>query len=187
MLSLSEADCAALLRLARLAVTEAVSRTRLPEQIPVDGIFAQRCGAFVTLQVRHRLRGCIGVIEADDPLGESIARCAASAALQDPRFAPMRPEELNELLIEISLLSQLAPIRPEDIQLGRHGLLIFRGNRRGVLLPQVATQHRLGLEQFLQETCRKAQLAPDAWREADTQILAFTCEVFSDEGIAAGA
>jgi AmmeMemoRadiSam system protein A len=185
MPSLSEADGRALLRLARQAVVDAVSHGRLPEQIPNEAVFAERRGIFVTLHVRHRLRGCIGVIEGEDPLGESTVRCAASAALQDSRFAPMRAEELGDLQIEISLLSPPEPIRPEHIEIGRHGLLVSRGKQRGLLLPQVATEHHLAPEQFLQETCHKAQLPRDAWREAETQVLGFTCEVFSDQENAA--
>jgi AmmeMemoRadiSam system protein A len=169
-----------MLRLAREAVAEAVSRERLPPTVPADGIFAARRGAFVTLHVRRRLRGCIGVIEAAEPLGVSIVRCAASAALQDSRFAPIRTEELPTLQIEISLLSAPAPIRLEDVEIGRHGLLLSRGEQRGLLLPQVAVEHRLNAQQFAQETCRKAQLPPDAWKQSDVQMLGFTCEVFSE-------
>jgi AmmeMemoRadiSam system protein A len=177
---LSEADRSALLQLARNAVVEAVSHGRLPEQIPHDGVFAERRGAFVTLHVQHRLRGCIGVIEAEEPLGDSIVRCAASSALQDPRFPPMRSEDLAELQIEISLLSPLAPIPLEEVEIGRHGLLVSRGAQRGLLLPQVAVEHHLTREQFFEETCRKAQLAREVWREPETQLFGFTCEVFSD-------
>ncbi len=179
MPSRSEADRRALLQLARDAVVEAVSNGRLPEQIPTDGIFAERCGAFVTLHVQHRLRGCIGVVEADQPLGDSIVRCAASSALRDPRFSPMRPEDLPELQIEISLLSPPAPIRLEEVEIGRHGLLVSHGAQRGLLLPQVAVEHRLTREQFFEETCRKAQLPRDLWRDPGTQLFGFTCEVFS--------
>jgi AmmeMemoRadiSam system protein A len=185
MPSLSEADHHALLRLARKAVIEAVSSGHLLEQIPQDGVFAERRGVFVTLHVRRRLRGCIGVIEGEETLGESIVRCATSAALQDSRFPPVRPDELEELQIEISLLSPPAAIRPEEIEIGRHGLLVCREAQRGLLLPQVATEHHLTREQFLEETCRKAQLPRDVWREPETQVLGFTCEVFSDEGRAA--
>jgi AmmeMemoRadiSam system protein A len=185
MPSLSEGDRHALLQLARQAVVKAVSQGSLPEQIPNEAVFAERRGIFVTLHVGHRLRGCIGVIEAEEPLGESTVRCAAGAALQDPRFAPMRTEELSELEIEISLLSPPAPIRPEEIEIGRHGLLVSRGKQRGLLLPQVATEHHFTREQFLAETCRKAQLGREAWREDGTQVLGFTCEVFSEEETAA--
>jgi len=119
-------------------------------------------------------------VEPEEPLGDSVVRSAASAALQDSRFPAVRPDELSDLQIEISLLSPPLPIRFEEIEIGRHGLLISRGRQRGLLLPQVAVEHRLSAEQFLAETCRKAQLPPDAWREADTSIYAFACEIFSD-------
>jgi uncharacterized protein len=180
MPSLSDDDRQALLRLAREAVTQAVSVGQLPAQIPGHGVFAERQGVFVTLHVRERLRGCIGVVEPDHPLGESIVRCAASAAAQDSRFSPVQAGELADLQVEISLLSAPLPIRPEEIEIGRHGLLVVGGRQRGLLLPQVATEHRLTPEQFLAETCRKAQLPPDAWRAPDAQIFGFTCEVFSD-------
>jgi uncharacterized protein len=180
MPSLSEADRGLLLKLARDAIVQAVSDGKLLAHIPTTGIFSERRGAFVTLHVGDRLRGCIGVIEATEPLGENIIRCAASAALQDPRFTPMRPEELSDLKIEISLLSTPAPLRPEEIEIGRHGLLICRDRQRGLLLPQVAVEHRLSREQFLEEACRKAQLPLLAWREPDVQVLGFTCEVFSE-------
>jgi AmmeMemoRadiSam system protein A len=180
MPSLSETARDALLQLARTSVVEAVSRGQLPQQIPKDGVFAERRGVFVTLHVQHRLRGCIGVIEGAESLGDSIVRCAASAALQDPRFPPMRPDELDSLQIEISLLSPATPIRLEEIVIGRHGLVVSRGAQRGLLLPQVATEHHFTPEQFLQETCRKAQFERDAWREPGTQLFGFTCEVFSE-------
>jgi len=181
MPSLSESERQALLDLARQSVTEAVSRGRILTDIPTDGIFLQRHAVFVTLHIGKRLRGCIGVVEPEEPLGDSVVRCAASAALQDPRFPAVRPDELSDLLIEISLLSPPLPIRPEEIEIGRHGLLISRGRQRGLLLPQVAVEHHLSAEQFLAETCRKAQLPPDSWRDTDASICGFTCEIFSDE------
>jgi AmmeMemoRadiSam system protein A len=180
MLSLSEADRRALLDLARWAIAEAVSLQRPAGSIPQSGVFVDKRGVFVTLHARGRLRGCIGVVEAFEPLGESVARCAASAALHDPRFSPVRAEEFPEVQIEISVLSLLEPIRPENIEIGKHGLLILQGSNRGLLLPQVATEHKLGREQFLEETCRKAGLNAQAWQEPETQILGFTCEVFSE-------
>lgn len=117
---------------------------------------------FVTLHVQGELRGCIGTTEGDEPLGDATVRCAASAALRDPRFPAMRSEELGELNIEISVLSPLAPIRPEEIEVGRHGLVVSDENHRGLLLPQVAPEHGLNREQFLAETCRKARLPQDA-------------------------
>ena len=184
MPSLSDSDRQSLLHLARLAITEAVSRDRLPAHIPTGGVFSERCGVFVTLHVHKRLRGCVGVVEPEHPLGESIVRCAASAALRDPRFPAMRAEELINVNIEISLLSTPAPIRAEEVQIGTHGLLVSRATRRGLLLPQVAVAHGLTAEQFLAETCRKAELSLDAWRDQDTQLFGFTCEIFSDDGSA---
>jgi len=181
----SEVDRRRALDLARLAVTEAVSRRALPDQIPKDGIFSERRGVFVTLHVSGKLQGCIGVVEAHEPLGEAIVRCAASAAIEDPRFAPTRPEQLEDLSIEISLLSPPMPIVPESIEIGRHGLLISLHSQRGLLLPQVAVEHHLSREQFLEETCRKAGLRRDAWRDSEAQLFGFTCEVFS-EGSAPG-
>ena len=143
MPSLSEADRQKLLRLARQAVVEAVTHRKLPAAIPHDGIFGEHRGVFVTLHVRGELRGCIGTTEADEPLGDAIVRCAASAALQDPRFPPLRAEELPALQMEISVLSPLAPIRPDEIEIGRHGLVISDEAHRGLLLPQVAVEHRL--------------------------------------------
>jgi AmmeMemoRadiSam system protein A len=179
---LSDADRRVLLELARHSVVQAVSHCQLPEKIPHAGIFAERRGVFVTLHVHGRLRGCIGVVEGEELLGDAVVRCAASAALQDPRFPPLRSEELGALEIEISLLSPPFSIRPEDVEIGLHGLLITQGTQRGLLLPQVAVEHHLTREQFLEETCRKAVLAPEAWRQPDAKLSGFTCEVFSSQG-----
>lgn len=180
MSSLSEAERRSALQLARTAVVEAVSHRKLPDIIPSGGIFAQRRGVFVTLHLRGRLQGCIGVIEPDEPLGEAIVRCAASAALEDSRFTPMRADQLGDLTMEISLLSPPAPISAEAIEIGRHGLLVVLHAQRGLLLPQVAIEHHLTREQFLEETCRKAGLRSEAWRDPEARLFSFTCEILSD-------
>jgi AmmeMemoRadiSam system protein A len=182
MPSLSENDRQSLLDLARRAIADAVSLQKSAGGNPQSGIFMEKRGVFVTLHARGRLRGCIGVIETVEPLAESIARCAAGAALHDPRFSPVRVEELPELRIEISLLSPLEPILPEKIEIGKHGLLISQSSKRGLLLPQVAVEHKLAREQFLEETCRKAGLSAGAWQEPESRILGFTCEVFREAG-----
>ncbi|MGB7437235.1 MAG: AmmeMemoRadiSam system protein A [Candidatus Acidiferrum sp.] len=174
---LSETDPESILELARQAVVEAVSYKRLLQSIPNTEIFDRRCGVFVTLHVRGKLHGCIGVIEAKEPLGQSIVRCATGAALDDPRFSPMQVQDLQDMTIEVSLLSPLQRIHPAEIEIGKHGLLVEHGIRRGLLLPQVAVEHKLAPEQFLAETCHKAGLPTDAWKAADTQIYGFTCEI----------
>lgn len=178
---LSESDRKNILELARQAVVEAVSARRLLPEIPNQGLFEQSCGVFVTLHVNGKLRGCIGVIEPKEKLGVSIVRCAASAALEDPRFSPMQPDELPRLQVEISLLSPLQPIQPERIEIGKHGLLIEQGFHRGLLLPQVAVEHRLGREQFLKETCHKAGLSSEAWKAPNTRIYAFSCQIVAEK------
>ena len=179
MLFLCNSDRESLLCLARLAVTEVVSRGQILGDIPEGGIFSERRGVFVSLHVGKRLRGCIGRVDPQETLGSSIVRCAVGAPLHDPRFPALRPEELRNLRIEISLLSALFAIRPEEIEIGNHGLLVSRGSQRAVLLSQVAVRHRLNAEQFLAETCKKAQMAPDAWRDPEANLFGFTCEIFS--------
>ena len=178
---LSESERKDILELARQAVVEAVSARRPLLEIPDKELFAQSCGVFVTLHVNGKLRGCIGVIEPKEKLGVCIARCAASAALEDPRFNPLRPDEIPNLQVEVSLLSPLELIQPEQIEIGKHGLLIEHGVRRGLLLPQVAVEHRLGREQFLKETCHKAGLPPDAWKAPHTRIYGFSCQIVAEK------
>jgi AmmeMemoRadiSam system protein A len=180
MQCLSESDRKRILELTRQAAVEAVCRKRLLEDIPKTEVFAQHCGVFITLHVAGKLRGCIGVIEAKESLGASIAKCAFGAALEDPRFTPLQPEELPRMHIEVSLLSAPQPVLAEQIEIGKHGLLVQQGIRRGLLLPQVAVQHRLGREEFLRETCHKAGLPGDAWQERDTSIYGFTCEILEE-------
>src|SRR5262249_36576655 len=178
--ALSGEERCALLQFARQSVRSAVMRSA-SNTLPQEDILGRASGVFVTLFVHGKLRGCIGVVEAEEPLGKSIAHCAAGAALHDSRFSPIRPEELDHLQIEISLLSQPVPIRPEDIEIGHHGLLVVGDRHRGLLLPQVAPEHHLDRESFLAETCRKANLPRDAWKSGSVEIFGFTCEVFSDQ------
>ncbi len=184
MLCLSEGDRREALELALKAIREAVVSRKLPDFIPRHGVFSERCGVFVTLHVRGRLQGCIGVTEPNESLGETLVRCAVSAALEDPRFTPLKESQLEEFSVEISLLSRLEPILPEAIEIGCHGLLVVHRAHRGLLLPQVATEHQLTREQFLEETCAKAGLPRDAWKDRETRVYGFTCEVFSYGSVA---
>ena len=137
--------------------------------------------AFVTLHVGGRLRGCIGTVERRRPLWQVVGEMAAAAATRDPRFPPIDAADMRALTVEISVLTPDVLIDgPEAIEIGRHGLDVRRGDVRGLLLPQVAVEHGLSGERFLAETCRKAGLAGDAWRDAGTEIRAFEADVFGD-------
>ena len=139
-----------------------------------------RRGAFVTLHVRGKLRGCVGQVETNKSLAETVARCAISAAREDDRFNPVQPGEVAQLEIEISVLSPPKQITPSEIVIGKHGLIIECGPFRGLLLPQVAAERHWTAEKFLSETCLKAGLPSEAWKSAETQIFGFTAEVFSE-------
>ncbi len=179
MLPLTEADEQTLLRLARQAVEEAVLHHRLSDVEPPQGALREKSGAFVTLHKAGRLRGCIGYVEAVKPLCETVRECAFAAALRDPRFEPVTIDELPAVRLEISVLSPLQEIAPEQIEVGRHGLLVSRGFQRGLLLPQVAIEWKWDRERFLEEACIKAGLPPDTWRQG-VKIQAFTARVFSE-------
>jgi len=136
-------------------------------------------GAFVTLTTGGRLRGCIGSLVGVMPLHETIRKMAIQAATRDPRFPPVRPQELSLLEIEISVLSPLQPVqRIEEIVVGTHGLVLVHGNRSGVLLPQVASEYGWDRKAFLDNLSRKAGLPKDAWKSQQAQLYAFTAEVF---------
>jgi len=170
-----------MLALARAVIVSALESRPLSQTASESSCLSLRQGLFVTLEVYGKLRGCIGVIEPRETLGESIIHCAQSAAFRDPRFPPLRAKELPGLEIEISILSELFPIALHEIQIGKHGLLVATENHRGLLLPQVATEHKLSREEFLEETCHKAGLPRDAWRAPHTKIYAFTCEIFRED------
>jgi AmmeMemoRadiSam system protein A len=170
-----------LLELARRSIASHLEGAAEP---PADGLgLAHPQGAFVSLKTEPRghLRGCIGHVEGDQPLGETVRRVAVAAAVEDPRFPPVTREELDSLRLEISVLSPLEPIRPEDVEVGTHGLLVrFRG-RSGLLLPQVPVAQKWERETFLEHTCRKAGLPPDAWRHPECVLLGFTATVFGED------
>lgn len=126
------------------------------------------------------LRGCIGHVTSDRPLGEVIRQVAVSAAQNDPRFPPVTPEEFAGLRIEISVLSEPAPVdvaQRARLVVGRDGVLVRSGSTHAVLLPQVATEHGLGPEAFLDAVCQKAGLQAGSWREPRTQVFTFTADV----------
>jgi uncharacterized protein len=180
---LNEEQRRQLLKLARTSI-ESVLEGRTPVLTVEDYDEALRrpAGAFVTLRTkRGDLRGCIGSIRALEPLCKAVLSSAVSAAFRDPRFFPVRPDEMAELDLEISVMGPIEPVsNVEEIEVGRDGLIISRGRFAGLLLPQVATEYGWDRDTFLDQTCVKAGLPPSAWRSQETRIEKFAAEVFSE-------
>ena len=178
MLSLD--DRLRLLGLARRCLEARVRREPSP---PVErgGGLDELMGAFVTIHTRGELRGCLGRLEMDRPIAETVAHLSAVVSDSDPRFRPLAVSDLALTDIEISALSPEERVAgPDEIEVGRHGLIVARGHRRGLLLPQVAVEHGWTCETFLQQTCLKAGLPPDAWR-SDATIFTFEAQVFGEK------
>jgi len=169
-----------LLALARATIIARLSGEALTSPIPESAILLQTRGAFVTLKIEHRLRGCIGHVVGVAPLWRAVRDNALAAAFDDPRFPPLALDELPKVRIEISALTPLRPSAAEDVVVGRHGILVERGSSRGLLLPQVAVEYGWDLETFLDHTCRKAGLQAGCWRHPDTAISTFSAEVFGE-------
>ena len=178
-LGLSPEEKQTLRKIALQAIRSKCMKQPMPE-VPVHSSKLTECmGAFVSLHKGSDLRGCIGMIEGCGPLFQTVKEMAIQAAFADPRFCPLNINELDELDLEISVLTPLTRIKdPSQIEIGRHGLLIRTKSHSGLLLPQVATQCGLDRYQFLEWTCRKASLPPDAWKEADTKIYIFSADIF---------
>lgn len=180
-IELSENDQGRLLFLARKAIEYKLEgREFKAEGITPD--MKNKLGVFVTLRVKGRLRGCIGTLTPSEALYVSVPEMAVAAAFKDPRFPPLTREELKELEVEISVLSPLVQVRElEEIKVGIHGLMLIRGENRGVLLPQVPLEQGWNKEEYLQNLCLKAGLAGDCLREMGVKLYRFTAFVFSEE------
>ncbi len=169
-----------ILKTARGAVRDALEG-RPPASRAPSGVLARRAGAFVSLHNRGELRGCIGHVESDQSLAEVIRRCAVAAAREDPRFHEVTLAELDQVDVEVSVLGDIQPVeRVEDIEVGRHGLIAEQGWRRGLLLPQVATEQHWDRMTFIRQTCLKAGLGPDAWQHG-ARLFRFEADVFGDK------
>jgi AmmeMemoRadiSam system protein A len=180
---LSQSQRSQLLRIARQSIEATLDgRTVQLDVSTLDPELQRPSGAFVTLNGRDGdLRGCIGSILPVEPLYRAVASNAVNAAFRDPRFPPVGKEELPGLAIEISVMSPIEEVTDvSDIQVGRDGLIIRRGSRAGLLLPQVATEYGWDRETFLSQTCVKAGLPPTAWRGGDCRIEKFSAEVFGE-------
>lgn len=176
---LSAAHKEKLLELARRSIEARVLRRALT--VPELDDVPDATGVFVTIKRGGALRGCLGTLENRRGLAEEVLRCAADSATQDPRFTPMVPEELEDVRVELSVLGPLEKIDPlpAAFTIGVHGLVIEQGARRGLLLPQVATEWGWTPEEFLAQTCVKAGLRADAWQRGAT-VYRFSAEVFGD-------
>ncbi|MFA3782186.1 AmmeMemoRadiSam system protein A [Melioribacteraceae bacterium 4301-Me] len=146
--------------------------------------FKQKAGAFVTLTEHGNLRGCIGYIVSNDTLFNTVCNAAIQAAESDPRFPPVEEHELKDILIEISILSPAFPMKSYDeIQLGKHGLILEEKGRRGLLLPQVPIEYNMNKEQYLDAICQKAGFPAGYWRDKKLNISLFTATVFNEKEI----
>ncbi|HKA90755.1 MAG TPA: AmmeMemoRadiSam system protein A [Haliangiales bacterium] len=184
---LSDDEKRELLRIARATLREFLAVGRIPPGAPHKKTLLAPAGVFVTLSEGESLRGCIGTTAAAQPVYKAVQEMAVAAASRDPRFPSVRAEELNLLTIEISVLGARRHIAgPEDIEIGRDGLTIAKGSRRGLLLPQVAVEHGWDAEQFLARTCEKANLGPQDWRSPDATVDAFTAQVFDEKTLKVG-
>jgi len=175
---------AELLTIARQAVAMAVKEhKRYAPPEPRSAALLEERGAFVTLKKRGQLRGCIGHTVPQQPLYLTVRDVAVYAALQDPRFPAVAPAELDDLEFEISVLSPFRKVRdPREVRVGEHGLLVRRGSREGLLLPQVPVELKWDRQTFLEECCHKAGLPADAWKDRETDLFVFTALVFGDSG-----
>ena len=173
-----EADRQALLRIARDAIAAHVRGE--PARVPdIVGRLSRPAGAFVTLHRDGALRGCIGRLQPDHPVARAVAHCAVAACSRDPRFPAVTADELHDIHIELSILGPIEPVAHlDEIEVGRHGLIVERGCCRGLLLPQVAVEWQWDRKRFAEETCRKAGLPRDAW-QAGAVMSKFEAEVFA--------
>jgi AmmeMemoRadiSam system protein A len=167
------------LAIARQAIERGL-RGEYPEIEARSNHLAEPRGVFTTLKVAGKLRGCVGQPFAVEPLVQAVAATAIGAAARDPRFPPVASTELQNIRISVSVLSPIVPIAIEEIEIGRHGLLISLGAQRGLLLPEVPMNMGWDLRTFLEQTCQKSGLAFDAWCKGAT-VEAFTTESFSED------
>ena len=180
-MNLTNEEKRALLKIARSSIQSALGGKPLPQKEYKSESLSRPSGVFVTLRVGENLRGCIGYVEPLFPLAQATQEAAVKAAMEDPRFMPMTLTELASITIEISVLSPLSELHDTmEIEIGKHGLVIDAGYRRGLLLPQVATEYGWDREQFLKHTASKAGLPSDAWKRKEAKLFTFTVDKFEE-------
>jgi AmmeMemoRadiSam system protein A len=167
-----------LLSLAHESILAALEHREISLNPPSPHLSEPR-GAFTTIYFNSLLRGCVGYVFPVASLYRTVAETARAAAFEDTRFSPVTLAEAPALEVSLSILSPLKAIRPEEVEIGLHGLVVSDGRRRGLLLPQVPVEHQWDRVTFIEQTCRKAGLALDAWQEGAT-LEGFTAEVFGD-------
>ena len=178
---LNEQEQQALLAIARQAIVHAVKHGDDYIEPREEKALNQRNGCFVTIKQSGQLRGCIGNFQSELPLFKEVAMMAKASATNDPRFYPMQSTDLDNFTLEISVLSPLHKIEDVDeIEVGKHGIYIEKSYHRGVLLPQVATEHNWNRNTFLKQTCIKAGLPTDAWQADDADIYIFSAQIFRE-------
>jgi uncharacterized protein len=175
----SEEERTVLLRLAHESITAALENREISLEPPAPHLSEPR-GVFTSLYLHQELRGCVGYVLPVHPVYRAVVETARAAAFDDDRFPPVTKDEAPALDVQLSVLSPPQPIRPTDIEVGHHGLLITDHGRRGLLLPQVPVEHGWDRVTFLEQTCRKAGLPPHAWQEGAT-LEAFVAEVFGEK------
>jgi AmmeMemoRadiSam system protein A len=173
-----------LLNIARQAIIQGVQTGQEYIEPREEKALNKRNGCFVTIKQNEQLRGCIGNFQSEQPLFKEVAQMAQASAAKDPRFYPLKDEDLDNFSLEISVLSPLHKVETiEEIEVGKHGVYIEKSFYRGVLLPQVATEHNWDRQTFLKQTCIKAGLPTDAWEADDADIYVFSAQVFGEEPI----
>lgn len=186
-MNLSAEDKKILLAMAKQSIVSAVKHLASADFDPPDSFsesLQSHAGAFVTIEIDRRLRGCVGFIRGEQALVRTVGEAAISAALHDTRFLPLSESELDFIEIEISVLSPMRRIYGvEEIEAGTHGLLMESGMHHGLLLPQVASEYQWNSMTFLEQTCIKAGLPKKAWQLKETEIYVFTADVFNEANV----
>ncbi len=181
-IQLTETEKKELLRIARATIENHITGKKIPEFKPLTEKLKEHYGVFVTLKKKGQLRGCIGYVQGIKPLYQAVSDMTIAASTEDPRFPRVSVDELKDLTIEITVMTPLRKIKNiNEIQVGKHGLVIKRGYNQGLLLPQVATEENWDRETFLQHTCWKAGLPQDAWKDKETEIYIFSGTIFKEK------
>ncbi len=180
-IQLTEQEKKELLKIARTTIEHHITGKKVPEFKPITEKLKEHYGVFVTLKKKGQLRGCIGYVQGIKPLYQAVSDMAIAASTEDPRFPQVTANELKDITIEITVMTPLKRIKNiNEIQVGKHGLVIKRGYYQGLLLPQVATEEGWDRETFLKHTCWKAGLPEDAWQDKETEIYIFSGTIFKE-------